>query len=537
MEDDGIFMDLSTPEIDEESNSDNDASNEPDSNRNIPIPPPPPSIPCLPPPPPPPPPPSLSNCSNQDSQIKAKVSPSVAPAPPPPPPLLQPQQDETDRSLPYIQSNHVKVFSPESTKKTIQLHWKPVSGATKSTVWGSLPIVKLDEEYYQKLFEVKDRKRKRSSSKSSKPVKNLLVLDNKRTNSICIAMKKLPPLSSLKDAIIGMNEEKIDREGIDKLQQLLPSSEELKLIAEHQELNRDLPLGPAEQFLLILGSINNLDARLKLWAFKADFKTMEKEIYEPLKDLKVGMDILQENKTFHTILGVTLAIGNALNRKEAKGFQLDYLTKLAGVKDTAQRKSLMFHITSKVLEDFPACSDLYSEIDPVIRVSRISYNELEADLATMTEQCKNAMNYVKASGKSGTDTEQIVHTFLKDASARIEGLKKIEKRVTKRFQKFNLWLGIPSHLSNEYPPHVVAKIISDLAFQFKTNMLEIKQNEERVKTLKSRKVQRRSAPNLRMAAEDALKDKTDLEELLTRASMVDGRKQSTKELFPMWNSK
>ena len=49
--------------------------------------------------------------------------------------------------------------------------------------------------------------------------------------------------SSLKDAIMGMDEEKIDREGIDKLQQLLPSSEELKLIAEHQELNRDLPLG------------------------------------------------------------------------------------------------------------------------------------------------------------------------------------------------------------------------------------------------------------------------------------------------------
>ena len=42
---------------------------------------------------------------------------------------------------------------------------------------------------------------------------------------------------------MGMNEDKIDREGIDKLQQLLPSSEELKLIAEHQELNRDLPLG------------------------------------------------------------------------------------------------------------------------------------------------------------------------------------------------------------------------------------------------------------------------------------------------------
>ena len=162
--------------------------------------------------------------------------------------------------------------------------------------------------------------------------------------------------------------------------------------------------GDAEQFLQILGSISNIDARLKLWAFKTDFKTMEKEIYEPLKDLKLGMDVLQENKTFHTILSVTLAIGNILNKKESKGFHLDYLTKLSGVKDTVEKKSLMFHITSKVRVTFPECSDLYSEIDPLIRASRTNYSELEADLGTMTEQCNNASNYVKVSGKFGTDT-------------------------------------------------------------------------------------------------------------------------------------
>jgi hypothetical protein len=40
-----------------------------------------------------------------------------------------------------------------------------------------------------------------------------------------------------------MDEIQIDREGIDKLQQLLPTPEELKLIEEHQELSKDLPLG------------------------------------------------------------------------------------------------------------------------------------------------------------------------------------------------------------------------------------------------------------------------------------------------------
>ena len=33
-----------------------------------------------------------------------------------------------------------------------------------------------------------------------------------------------------------------------------------------------MPLETAEQFLLTLGAISNLEARLKLWTFKLDFK-------------------------------------------------------------------------------------------------------------------------------------------------------------------------------------------------------------------------------------------------------------------------
>ena len=310
-------------------------------------------------------------------------------------------------------------------------------------------------------------------------------------------------------------------------------------------------VGDAEQFVQILGSISNIDARLKLWAFKADFKNMEKEIYEPLKDLKLGMEVLQENKTFQAILSVTLAIGNILNKKESKGFQLDYLTKLSGVKDTVERKSLMFHITAKVVETFPECSDLYSEIDPLIRASRTNYSELEADLATMTEQCSNARNYVKADlGKAGTDTEHIVKSFLKDASLRIEGLKKIEKKISKRFTKFLDWLSIPSHFHSEYPPHVVAKIVCDLALQFKINLAQIKESEERMKTIKTKKIQRRSAPNLRYPTASNGQSRrthrsstgsnlceTDLEEFLVTAAREEAKRGTVRDHSSMWNSK
>lgn len=67
---------------------------------------------------------------------------------------------------------------------------------------------------------------------------------------------------------------------------MAPTDEEKEKIEEAQLLSPELPLGSAEQFLLTLSSISELTSRLKLWAFKLDFENIEKEIAEPLMDLK-----------------------------------------------------------------------------------------------------------------------------------------------------------------------------------------------------------------------------------------------------------
>lgn len=117
--------------------------------------------------------------------------------------------------------------------------------------------------------------------------KELIVLDHKRSNAINIAITKLPPARAIKIAISKMDSTVITREAIEKLMNLLPSLEETNRIQEAQNLNPDLPLGSAEQFLLTLSSISEIAARLKLWSFKLDFENIEKEIAEPLMDLKV----------------------------------------------------------------------------------------------------------------------------------------------------------------------------------------------------------------------------------------------------------
>jgi len=56
---------------------------------------------------------------------------------------------------------------------------------------------------------------------------------------------------------------------------MMPTDEEKTKIREVQLENPDIPLGPAENFLLTIGSIAELQARLRLWAFTLDFNGIE----------------------------------------------------------------------------------------------------------------------------------------------------------------------------------------------------------------------------------------------------------------------
>ena len=100
---------------------------------------------------------------------------------------------------------------------------------------------------------------------------------------------------------------------------MLPTEEETTRINEAQEAQPDIPLGTAEQFLQTLSTISCLESRLRLWSFKMEFEVIEKEVCEPLMDLKIGIASLQQNMTFKTILNVLLTFGNFLNSSACKG--------------------------------------------------------------------------------------------------------------------------------------------------------------------------------------------------------------------------
>ncbi|CAG5099943.1 Similar to FHOD3: FH1/FH2 domain-containing protein 3 (Homo sapiens) [Cotesia congregata] len=266
-----------------------------------------------------------------------------------------------------------------------------------------------------------------------------------------------------------------------KLLTMLPTEEERSRIQEAQAASPDLPLGSAEQFLLTLASISELPARLKLWAFKLDFENSEKEIADPLMDLKQGMETLRMNKTFRGILSTLLSIGIFLNGNEVKGFQLEYLTKVPEVKDTVHKHSLLHHLCHMVMEKFPDSTDLYSEIGAVTRASKIDFDELASNISKLESECKASWDHLKLIAKHDGSTMMKVKMsdFLADCAERIIVLSIVHRRIINRFHKFILWLGIPLHRVQDTKPNEFCRIVSEFALEYRTTRERVIQQLEK----------------------------------------------------------
>lgn len=346
----------------------------------------------------------------------------------------------------------------------MKLHWRPVTSPPPSSLWSSLPPVSLDAPALQALFAI----RPRASVTAAAPARprELLVLDPKRSNQINIGIRGLPEVGRLRGLIERMDDQGISRAGVEKLQGLMPGEEEVATIKEAmREAGGEVPLGTAEQFLLMLEGIPGLECRLKLWAFKVDFKAMESDILEPLVALVDGIKAVRGSAAFARLLATVLAVGNTLNRSGASGFQLDYLAKLAWVKDTVGKASLLQHVVRLMEEQGGGAAGLEEELGALARVARTDYEQLAASLADMEEECKTSLGYLTLSPHHHPDTRRLIHTFLTDAAERIMSMQRVLELVLAEFAAFLSWLGLARHQHRDYPPARVAGLLTDTARQ------------------------------------------------------------------------
>ncbi|KAI4817874.1 hypothetical protein KUCAC02_011247 [Chaenocephalus aceratus] len=376
-------------------------------------------------------------------------------------------------------------------KKTIRLFWSEVRPTdpqyrdykrSGDSFWSKLDPVKMDTAKLEHLFETKSKEMpvtKKTAADGKRT--EIIVLDSKRSNAINIGLTVLPPPRTIKTAILNFDEYALNKEGIEKILTMIPTEEEKQKIQEAQLANPDVPLGSAEQFLLTLSSISELSARLQLWAFKMDYETIQKEVAEPLQDLKEGMEQLEKNNTLRYILATLLSMGNFLNGTNAKGFELTYLEKVSEVKDTVHKQSLLHHACSVVVENFPQSTDLYSEIGAITRSAKVDFDQLQENLCQMERRCKASWDHLKVIAKHEMKPQlkQKMSDFLKDCAERIIILKIVHRRIINRFHSFLLFLGHPAYSVREISVHRFSKILSEFALEYRTTRDRVLQQKQK----------------------------------------------------------
>ncbi|XP_034796310.2 FH1/FH2 domain-containing protein 1 isoform X2 [Pan paniscus] len=372
----------------------------------------------------------------------------VPPPPPlpPPPPIKGPFPPPPPLPLAAPLPHSVPDSSALPTKrKTVKLFWRELKlagghGVSASrfgpcaTLWASLEPVSVDTARLEHLFESRAKEVLPSKKAGEGRRTMTTVLDPKRSNAINIGLTTLPPVHVIKAALLNFDEFAVSKDGIEKLLTMMPTEEERQKIEEAQLANPDIPLGPAENFLMTLASIGGLAARLQLWAFKLDYDSMEREIAEPLFDLKVGMEQLVQNATFRCILATLLAVGNFLN-----GSQVDFeqLTENLG---QLERRSRAAEESLRSLAKH--------ELAPALRA-------------------------------------RLTH-FLAQCARRVAMLRIVHRRVCNRFHAFLLYLGYTPQAAREVRITQFCHTLREFALEYRTCRERVLQQQQKRATYRER---------------------------------------------------
>eukprot|EP00092_Neocalanus_flemingeri_P046391 GFUD01052185.1.p1 GENE.GFUD01052185.1~~GFUD01052185.1.p1 ORF type:complete len:648 (+),score=205.14 GFUD01052185.1:124-1944(+) len=417
-------------------------------------------------------PPEAANASPNLGLPPPPPAAPVTPPPPPPPGLIRQAMQET---------------------RTVKLQWYPIrKEMIAGTVWENLPKMNINKEEIKNLFSLSS-----VETKLKKAPKMLNVLDMQRSNNINIAMKKFKFLNNIKNTDFDcFANEIVTKEEIEMLQRLyfdFPKvKEEINQIEEEVETYPDIPLGSAEQFLLHVKSLPDLETKLSFYIFKLDFPDSKAFVCRSFRLLKDETEALKKNNEFSKLLSRVLETGRVLEKRDFFGFELDFLGNLDQIKDTVSDKSFLYHVLYKSAQS-DHNSDIFSpnSHENLASISKCNFAcnhgkddkkeekfSLHRRLEELQEECGQILENLLPSH----DPRML--TFMNEAQKQIVSMKRIQKMLLKDYSKFLAWLAIPPSNQSVFGPDRWAELMVQLAEDVKKTNKEIASKSKKKKTFK-----------------------------------------------------
>ena len=315
-----------------------------------------------------------------------------------------------------------------------------------------------------------------SITKSSERKQSVLVIKTDRIRDVSVLMKGLPHEKMITEAIRDMNEDVLDRDQIEKILKLLTFIDEIDQLQRFCRSNPDSEgsLDKAERFLLSIGSIPNVEAKLSFWKFRLDCEASEDALCRPVSQLLQVMELLRSNQNFKMMLSLILKSGNFLNQTSVKAFNLNDLQKITQMKDQSKTKSLLYHVVRKALEIDPTF-DGFDEtfVSGLEDGATTDFDQVASDLEVMERECKKSLKFVLLQRNENVD----LLDFIKEVVERVVTLKKILSNLNSKFLQFLTWLGMES--SEHQKPNDLCKTLLEFSLESNKLLEEIKKESRR----------------------------------------------------------
>ncbi|KAF3796524.1 Formin-like protein 8 [Nymphaea thermarum] len=455
-----------------------------------PPPPPPDKAPILTPPPPPrspPPPPPMAN--------PIPTAPPPPPVPPPPgkvPPrgaLVKPKPAAKVKGEGAPSSSLLPGISPEHESaplaKLKPLHWEKVpANADHSMVWDNIRdgSFSFDDELMEALFGYKDTTTK-AAAPATEPTLSLkpnlpasqgpqatFILDPRKSQNIAIVLRSLgAPRQTIVDSLL--QGKGLSGETLEKLAGIAPTMEEQSAILNHPAGDA-AQLADAESFLYhLLTAVPTAFRRVDAMHFRSNYEPEILTLKKSLQTLELASKELRNCGLFLKLLEVVLKAGNRMNagteRGNAQAFNLVTLRKLADVKSTDGKTTLLYFVVQEVIRyegrrcvanrdpsvlvtgasnkeerenehlklGLPVVSGLSNDLANVKSAAAIDYEFISGCCDRLGAQMGVIKKFVWSLGGGGGEFKEEMMRFVEAAEAEMKEMKEEQKRVLQSVKK------------------------------------------------------------------------------------------------------
>lgn len=400
-----------------------------------------------PPPPPPPPPPSAKSKSRSSSTLlslsksRLPVSSSAPPKAPPPPaaPPPPPLSNHHTNFLkapppppPSLATQQVPLGKDGSPLPKLKpLHWDKVRAApNRSTVWDKLrsSSFEFDEEMIESLFGYNlQNSMKNEEVKSKTPSPSKHVLEPKRLHNITILSKALNVTA---EQVCGalIRGEGLSLQDLEALSKMVPTKEEEAKLANYK--GDILELGSAEKLVKAMLQIPFAFSRIEAMLYRETFEDEVLHLKKSFSILEEACKELRSSRLFLKLLEAVLKTGNRMNvgtiRGGAKAFKLDALLKLADVKGTDGKTTLLHFVVQEIIrsEGIRVSESIMGKINQRSKSGNLedkeeSYRRMGLDLVSglSTELCN-----AKKTATIDLDVLASSVAYLSEGMHRLQGL-------------------------------------------------------------------------------------------------------------------